>query len=366
MAAGGIFPRNASADGFGQAADLLRSAVDAGDVAAASLFVRRGGDTRADAFGAAPSPDAIFLVASITKPMSVATLMGLADRGRLTTDAPVRRYLPEFHGQGRERVTVADLLTHRSGLPDQLPRNHELRGRHAPLSDFVTGALATPLAFPPGSRYRYSSMGILLASEIAQRVSDKPFPELMREIVFEPLGMNRSALGLGRWGVGETMRCQVERSAPESGGGSEESRDWDWNSDYWRNLAAPWGGGHASAPDIARFLDAFLAPPRGWLRQASIDPMITNRNPPGWPPRGFGFGLGPQFSSPACSPATFGHGGATGTLAWADPDSDTTCVVLTTLPGNATKPHPRQLASDRIGHSARIDHRDGTPAAGES
>jgi CubicO group peptidase (beta-lactamase class C family) len=52
------------------------------------------------------------------------------------------------------------------------------------------------------------------------------------------------------------------------------------------------------------------------------------------------------------SPQTFGHTGSTGTIAWADPATDTVCVILTTLPGTAMSPHPRQAVSDRVGEIA--------------
>ena len=68
-------------------------------------------------------------------------------------------------------------------------------------------------------------------------------------------------------------------------------------------------------------------------------------------PRGLGFQL--DAGSPGCSEGTFGHGGSTGTRSWADPETDTIFVVLTTLPGGAVKPHPRDLASDRVAEAMR-------------
>jgi CubicO group peptidase (beta-lactamase class C family) len=76
--------------------------------------------------------------------------------------------------------------------------------------------------------------------------------------------------------------------------------------------------------------------------------MIRNHNPDGLPPRGLGFAIGTRSGSPGCSEATFGHSGSTGTLAWADPRTETICVVLTTLPGRAGHQHPRNLVSDRV------------------
>ncbi len=76
--------------------------------------------------------------------------------------------------------------------------------------------------------------------------------------------------------------------------------------------------------------------------------MVTNQNPEGLTPRGLGFALGVDLGGPGCSGATFGHTGSTGTLCWADPGSETICVILTTLPGRTVDPHPRSIASGRL------------------
>ena len=280
--------------------------------------------------------------------MTVAALMTLYDQGKFRLDDPVRKFLPEFTGAARDRITVQQLLTHVSGLPDQLPENAALRKRHAPLSEFVAGAIRTPLLFEPGSRYEYSSMAILLAAEIARRISGTAFPAFVEEAVFQPLGMKHSALGLGRFPLEATMRCQAENAAPESGAGDPTAREWDWNSPYWRRLGAPWGGVHASAPDVARFLAEFLHQDGKAVRPETARLMIRNHNPDGLTPRGLGFAVGSRAGSPGCSEATFGHSGSTGTLAWADPRTETICVVLTTLPGRAGRQHPRALVSDRV------------------
>jgi CubicO group peptidase (beta-lactamase class C family) len=81
--------------------------------------------------------------------------------------------------------------------------------------------------------------------------------------------------------------------------------------------------------------------------------MTRNHNPAGFTPRGLGFAVGEGAGSPGCSARTFGHGGSTGTLCWADPASATICVVLTSLPGLAAKPHPRELAAEAVAAAAR-------------
>jgi CubicO group peptidase (beta-lactamase class C family) len=160
--------------------------------------------------------------------------------------------------------------------------------------------------------------------------------------------MKRSALGLGRFKLEETIRCQVEDAAPESGGGDPTAKQWDWNSPFWRNLGSPWGGAHGSAPDVARFFAELLHADGKVLKPDTARMMLRNHNREGLAPFGLGFNVGAKAGGRGCSERTFGHTGATGTLAWADPATDTICVVLTTLPGRAANPHPNKIASDRV------------------
>lgn len=337
----------AGIDGSATAAEVLEQAIQTGQIAGASLCIRRQEMEECHAFGIAESNDAMFLLASITKPLTVAGLMSLHDDGLFELDDRARRYLPELRGDGRQQITLRQLLTHTSGLPDQLPENEQLRTRHSPLAEFVERAVRTPLLFEPGSQYGYSSMAILLASEIAERLSGQALPQLLRERVFAPLKMEHTLLGTGERPLSDFVACQVEQAAPESGAGATEATDWDWNSAYWRKLGAPWGGAHGSAPDVARFLAAFLLPPAGFLARETCRWMTHNQNSPPLRARGLGFDLGPGLHGPPDT-AVFGHTGSTGTLCWADPKSDTICVVLTTLPGRAAEPHPREVASHLV------------------
>ncbi len=304
-----------------KAVALLDAAVACGDVSAACLRVARGGFVFSRSFGAARSPDSVFLVASLTKPMTAAAVMTLVDAGDIALSDAVSSCIPEFTGGSRGRVKIRDILAHTSGLPDMLPENIELRTRHAPLSAFVAGSCRAPLLFEPGFRYSYQSMGTLLAAEIVQRAKGIAFREFLRETVFEPLGMAATSLGLGGRRIAATERCQTE--APS---------DWDWNSPYWRDLGAPWGGAHSTTGDIAAFIESFLHPDGRVLRRATAAQMIIDQNGGLDHPHSFGWAVKPGMFGAGCSPRTFGHFGATGTMAWADPDTGLSCVLLTTRP----------------------------------
>lgn len=314
---------------------IIRAHVESGRLKAAALRVQEGRtEVFARSFGV--DPDAIFLIASITKPMTVTGLMLLADRGELRIGDPVMKFIPEFRAGDRRDITIKQLLTHTSGLPDQLPGNATLRQRHAPLSEFVKGAIRTPLLFKPGTRYSYQSMGILLAAEIVQRISKATIADFLAAEVFRPLGMRRTALGLGRFKLDEVIPSQTQSAAVESGAGSAAAKSWDWNSQYWRAFGAPWGGAHSTARDVNAFLRSFLHPDGGVLRPATARLMIQNHNPGLSAPRGLGFDKGPRLGK-SLSPEAFGHSGSTGTLAWADPKTDRSFVLLTSLPARASR-----------------------------
>src|SRR3954470_22775144 len=152
------------------AAEVLGRATAAKRVESAVLHVTHRGESFTRPFGKAGSGDAMFLLGSISKPNNVAAVMTLLDRGEFRLDDRVRTHLPAFDGDGRGDVTIRHLLTHTSGLPDQLAENDELRRRHAPLAEFARQVMHTPLGFAPGSRYQYSSMGILLVTQIGERL----------------------------------------------------------------------------------------------------------------------------------------------------------------------------------------------------
>lgn len=195
-------------------------------------------------------------------------------------------------------------------------------------------------------------MAILLATHVAHLISGVGFLEFVDRSVFQQLGMKHSAQGLGRFTLDDVMPCQTEHAAPEAGAGDLLAQDWDWNSRYWRKLGAPWGGTHASAADVGRFLAEFLFTKGTVVKPETAKLMVSNHNGAGITPRGLGFNIGAAAGSPGCSEKTFGHTGSTGTLAWADPATQTICVVLTSLPGRAVQPHPRESTAARVAAAA--------------
>src|ERR1043165_1189717 len=167
-AAGSPLSSAPSRERWEDAAEVLERATSAKQVDAAVLYVVQKKETFTRHFGKAATADAMFLLGSISKPINVTAGMNLFDRGKFRLQDRVQKFLPAFTGGGRDGVTIRHLLTHVSGLPDQLANNNELRKRHAPLTEFAEQTIRTRLDFAPGVRYQYSSMGVLLATRIAE------------------------------------------------------------------------------------------------------------------------------------------------------------------------------------------------------
>ena len=322
-----------------RASGLLASAVEAQQISAASLTVARRGKVvfaaghgrRRPDEGEAVDADSVFLLASITKPVTACALMILVDRGLISLDDPAVDYLPEYVGGDRSKVLVRHLLSHISGMPDMLPENVSLRRAHQPVDEFVKGALQTPLLYEPATDFRYQSKGILLAAEIVERVSGMRLRDFERDEIFAPLGMQHSALGLGELAIEDTVWCGT---AIEE---DEETVSWGWNSPYWRDFGAPWGGMHSTGRDLAILLQTMLNGGvygnRRIFSRAGVAAMTRDQNDKLNAPWGLGWGV---FGAKAwgywgqlVTPRVFGHTGATGTVAWADPGRELSCVVLT-------------------------------------
>ena len=349
-----------SETGIKQAYAVLEQAVDRGDLMGAALQVSRGGNTLPVACfgrrdlevgGLAVTPDTIFLIASITKPIVCASVMQLLEQGLLCLDDHVVDVIPEFGNRKKEAVRIRHLLTHTSGLPDMIPENQLFRQQHQPLSAFIARMCDLDLLFKPGTRISYQSCGIAILGEIVARLAEKPVREVLTKTLFDPLGLNDSSLG--RQDVLKDRISQVKM--PSSSDAGSGGTDWDWNSDYWHHFGAPWGGMFTTASDLTVLCQAFLFGGQ-WngtriLNRKTVASIVTDHTSkmPDLPAseklrQRWGLGWRLQDGSiygDFTSGATFGHGGATGTVAWIDPETEVTFVLLTNDPDAARLLRPR-------------------------
>src|SRR5262245_60033873 len=307
-------------------------------VARRGIIVLRGGWGTLAPGAASPKagPETVYILASITKPVTVTALMLSVERGQVSLADPVQKYLPEFQGPNRDKVRVQDLLTHTSGLPDMLPENVKLREANAPLAEFVKAAMTTPLLFEPRTSFTYSSMGTLLAATIVERVTKMPLAQFEQQELFEPLKMKHSSLGLGARPLKDTARVQGDSFAETE----KDLERYGANSPYLRKLGHPWGGMHSNVDDVGIFLQMFLNggvyDGKRVLGRATVEAMIADQNKGLDHPWGLGWGVYRSSVWNAfgdlSSDRTFGHSGASGTVAWADPQRELLCVILTTRP----------------------------------
>ena len=296
--------------------------------------------------------DTLFRIASMTKPITAIGVMILVEEGKLSIDDPVEKHLPEFSGQmmlGYRQgdayiasrpprpITLRDLLTHTSGLPEApLPDSPD---RDAKPATTLAGASENygrrRLSFEPGSRWSYSNAGINTLGRVIELASGMSYENFLKIRIFDPLGlvdttfypspdqMGRLAMTYARDG-GELQPVASSKVAPKLG----------------ERPPSPAGGLYSTAPDLAKLCRMMLGrgalEGRRVLSEASVDRMTrlqTGDIKCGFVD-GMGFGLGwgvvkqPVGVTESLSPGTFGHGGAFGTQAWIDPTRGRFVVLL--------------------------------------
>lgn len=275
------------------------------------------------------TPETIYDLASLTKVIALTTeCILLVDQGKLDLDAPVQHYLPEFRGQMKDQVTIRHLLTHSAGLAADLPLWDSTRTRSAALAMVDTA----PLLSPPGTRFVYSDLSAIVLMQAVERITGRPFDELLADDVFTPLGMMETRFvppNAWRNHIAPTELDTYFRHRLLIGEVHDES-------------AARLGGvsGNAglfsSAPDLAKFatwlLDARAGRP-GPLRADSgvVHRFTTKQDIPPGSSRALGWDTPSETSSAGTKmgPNAFGHTGFTGTSIWFDPDRDLFIILLT-------------------------------------
>lgn len=304
------------------------------------------------AAGDAMPKDALFRIASMTKPITTLAVMQLVEAGKIDLDAPVALYLPEFRDMPlvKERAgsrvvldkparqpTVRDLMRHTSGLPGSYPKGLEklYERRDLPLSVTSLALAQRPLEFEPGSKWSYCNPGIDTLGRLAEAVSGTRFEDLLREKVLSPLGMKDTTF----YPSAESLKRLASNYDRKNGklvavgtplmGPPEGAR-----------FPVPAGGLYSTGPDLTRLYRAMLlggelegARVIGNKALAEMTRLQTGDLPCGFVD-GMGFGLGwahvrePKGVTAMLSPGTYGHGGAFGTQAWIDPKRDLFVVLL--------------------------------------
>jgi len=270
--------------------------------------------------------DTIFDAASLTKVMACTpAVMLLVERGQVNLDEPVQRYISEFKGNGKEAITVRQLMLHLSGLRRDIETKTDWRGQETAIQK----ACAEKLQSAPGTAFWYSDINFFLLGEIVQRVSHKPLADFVAGEIYHPLGMTDTAY--------LPPEAKQPRIAP-----TEVLNGRPYRGVVHDPTARHMGGvaGHAglftTAPDLARYARMLLN--RGSLDGArifkpeTVELMTTVQTPPSVTVRrGLGWDIDSAYSGPRGKLfpiGSYGHTGWTGASLWVDPFSQTFVIFL--------------------------------------
>ena len=324
----------------------------------AVLQVNRGGETAlAEAIGFADRAkaralkvDDVFLTFSIAKQFTHALILQRIERGELALTTRVADVIPEFGNRGKERINISHVLTHTSGLPLKLPMMDPAQMGN--LQATVMATCMCPVESVPGERVYYSGLvGTAILAEILRRLegSKRAYRDLMAQDLFVPLGMKDTALGM-RADLAPRF-CPVVARDRRPGLSLPEEYEM-FGAMVGPDAEIPSLGCVTTAADLARFTGmlhghgpAFLAPATlaaamrnhtGTLVNETWSYAIETRGWKPWPANlGLGFylrgeGIQPSPFGTLASPGTFGGLGAGSTMFWVDPESDVSCVYLST------------------------------------
>lgn len=267
----------------------------------------------------------IYRVGSVSKLFTDIAIMRLVERGQLDLDAPVTKYLPNFHPHNPfgKSITLRELMCHRSGLVREPPTGNYFDSSSPSIAATVRSLNETELVYPPGTHTKYSNAGVTVAGYVLEAVERKPFAEYLQETVFRPLAMNDSAF------------------QPQPRAASRLAKAYMWTYDgrafeapSFQLGTQPAGSLYTTVLDLAKFESALFAGGRGAgghiLRPQTLQEMwVPQFAPPG---QKSGFGLGFYISRLDGHPMV-GHGGAVYGFATeldALPDEKLGAVVITT------------------------------------
>jgi D-alanyl-D-alanine carboxypeptidase len=265
------------------------------------------------ATGAAMTSDRRFHAASLTKPVVAAAVMRLVQRGDLFLDDTVEEWLPGLLPAG-DRITVADLLAHTSGLAEynRVPAAWPVLKRH-PVDQhaLVVAAGRAPPTFPPGQGQTYSNTNYAVLGMVVERVTGRPLASVLDREVFSPLGMRSASL----------RRDRVDEPPVAHGYAfGADATGWDLT---WGWAAA---GLVSDAPDVDRFFHALFT--GRLLAPRLVDEMARPRA--GWLGQWSGYGLGLARLPTRCGPVLGHTGDVSGyvSAAYTRRDADVSVVLM--------------------------------------
>jgi len=273
-------------------------------------------------------PNSIFDLASVTKVVVTTTIaMILYDQGRLNLDWPVQYVIPEFMGEGREQVTIRNLLTHTSGLPGWVKFYETMQGKER----IVQEICQTALIYQPGTKSIYSDLGMILMQKILETIAQKPLNLLFEEYVASPLGMGQTFYNPEPKYLNEIVPTEISEFHHKLVHGFVH----DENTFVMGGVSGH-AGLFSTAEDLALFCQMYLNGGiykfKRILQPETIKLFTSRQNLVEGSTRAIGWDTRSEEHSMAgkyMSMQAFGHSGFTGTTVWIDPANDVFVVLLT-------------------------------------
>jgi uncharacterized protein YbbC (DUF1343 family)/CubicO group peptidase (beta-lactamase class C family) len=341
-----------SAERLARMDGIIQQSIERRELPGAVVLVARHGRVAwRKAYGAravepqreAMTTDTIFDLASLTKVVATATsIMILVERGEVRLSDPVVKFIPEMKGEGRDAITVEQLLTHTAGFaPD-----FDLRERWTGYDEAMKRLHREPLRNPPGTRFVYSDINYLALGEVVHRVSGQTLDEFAHKNIFAPLGMRETGFHpneklISRIAPTEKRGGQMNYLGDNGANAGAEGEQW-LRGQVHDPTSFRMGGvaGHAglfsTADDLAIYCQMIL---NGGayhgvriLSALSVAAMTRPRAvSEDGSARGLGWDIATSFSSnkgDLFPLGSFGHTGFTGTSIWIDPASDAFVIFL--------------------------------------
>ncbi|MGI9202919.1 MAG: serine hydrolase [Woeseiaceae bacterium] len=190
-------------DTSSQLDQLMHRYSDLGQFNGVALVVDGGSTVLRKGYGSANlewqvenTPETRFLVGSVTKSFTALVIMQLAERGALELDAPIVDYLPAYREDTGSAITIRHLLTHTDGIPNYTKNTYfwQSNSNGVPITtaEFVAQYCSGDVEFAPGSQYRYGNSGYSVLGAIIERVTGKPYDEVVAQQILQPLGMQNT------------------------------------------------------------------------------------------------------------------------------------------------------------------------------
>ena len=272
--------------------------------------------------------ETVYDLASLTKVIATTSLvMKLSAQNKLPLDEPVKDFIPQFTGGGKEFVTIRHLLTHSAGLKpfDEYPLGTSS-------DEIISDIIERPLIHAPGTVYEYSDFGPILAGKICEIVSGQSFDMLASSLIFKPLGMRNTFFNPDSLIISRVAPTEIDYNYNRGlvHGIVHDERAWQLNG------VAGHAGLFSSAEDLGIFsqmmIDYGFFGGRRYSTRSDIEQFTSKQQLPKGSDRAIGWDTPSKGKSSAgvyFSEGSFGHTGFTGTSIWIDPNKRIAIILLT-------------------------------------